>query len=69
MLGELLQEVVVVVFDSDSDCYQAQGVAAVRVVRRLQYCEGIGRVYVGHAVGHENDVVVGIGTLAARTVG
>ena len=63
MLGQLLQQRVVVVVDSDPDGYETQGVARVGVVGRFQDGERVGCVDVGHAVGHQDHVVVGVRTL------
>ena len=69
VLGELLQQHIVVVLDPHADRDQAQRVPAVRVRGRLEDGERVGGVDVGDAVGHEDDVVEGLGPLAAGGVG
>ena len=69
MLGKLLRQVVVVILDAHSDGDEPERIAAVVVASRLQYGEGVGGIHVGHAVGHQDDAVVGTGVRAACLVG
>ena len=69
MLGELFQQIVVVVLDADSDGYEAQGVGVVVVASGFEDGERIGSIDVGYAIGHEDDVVVGVGVGATCLVG
>ena len=55
VLGELFEEVVVEVFDSDADGDQAEGVGVVVVAGGFEDGEGVCGVDVGDAVGHEDD--------------
>ena len=64
VLGELLEQHVVVVLDADADGDQPQRVPAVGIRGGLEDGERIGRVHVRHAVGHQDDVVVGVRPLA-----
>ena len=69
VLGELFEEDVVVVRDTDADGDQPERVGIVAILSRAQYGERVGGVDVGHAVGHQDHVVVGVGSLAADFVG
>ena len=69
VLGQLLEQVVVVVGDADADGDEPQRVAGVRVGRGLEDGEGVGGVDVRDAVGHQDDVVVGVGALPPGLAG
>ena len=68
MLGELLKQNVVVVGDADADRDQAERVAVIAILGRPQDGERVGGVDVGDAVGHEDHVVVGVGSFATDLI-
>ena len=63
------QQVVVEVFDADADGDEAEGVGVVVVSGGFEDSKGVGGVHVGDAVGHEDDVVVGVWPLSPSLVG
>ena len=68
VLGQLLEQVVVVVGNADADGDEAQGVVGPVIGGGFQDGKGVGGVHISHAIGHQDDVVPGVGAFLPHLI-